>query len=103
MSIGQHQREFLHAIAAKLERGEPLNALEREWTAGAVRAFADQIPDEPKRGRGKPPKLDAPLIWFRFHLLRRDNVTREDAIAQLADEFNDGKEDAIKSILKKSR
>lgn len=103
MSLGQHQREFLHAIAAKLDRGEPLDALEREWAAGAMRAFADQIPDEPKRPRGAPPRLDPLLIRLRFAVLRRDGVKRKDAIEQLATEFNFGHEDAIKQILKRAR
>lgn len=39
------QKQFFYKIAEKIERGEPLDqAFEKEWAAGALRAFADGIP-----------------------------------------------------------
>ncbi len=47
------QKQFFYEIAEKIERGKPLDqAFEKEWAAGALRAFADGIPlSKPKERR----------------------------------------------------
>lgn len=83
--VAQSQRTLLHELAEKIERGEAITEpLAQIFAAGAIRAFADAIPDAPKRGRGRPAKFaagDAALLAMAYRVAGR---TEEDAIADAA-------------------
>lgn len=81
----QSQRELLAKLAERIERGEAITSqMERTFAAGAIRAFAEAIPDAPKRGRGRPAKFasgDAALLAVTYRVAGK---TEDEAVADAA-------------------
>lgn len=106
--VAQSQRDWMHDIANKIERGEALSEFDARAAAGAIRAFAKEIPSAPKQGRGRPQSLHGGEAFLLFSALRQDPKTwkRESAIEYVANVFGaeyGAVEAAIRRFEKKSR
>jgi hypothetical protein len=99
--IARWQRKYLAELAGKVERGEPLDETGREWTAGVLRAWADQIPIKQPKKRGQQPKIDAGPVAIQYAVMVcRDGKKKTHAIAELA-ERHDVSEQTIKNAVRK--
>lgn len=94
--IAELQRKYLRDVADRIELGEelgePLGELDSWFIAACLRAFADRIPDEPKRRRGRAQAVE----WIAVAMDARQGKTQE----QLAEQY-DISVTMVKKIIKK--
>ena len=85
-AIAAAQREFIGAIADRVEKGEPFNrAAERSLIAGILRAWAKQIPDAALDARGVA-KLNPGYVAIHYAcLVNGQGMSKLDAMDALAD------------------
>jgi hypothetical protein len=86
-SAAASQRRFFHDIADRVARGEALEErMHRELAAGALRAFADQIPLKQPRKRGQKPRIDAGNVAIHYAcLVNGQGMKKSQALADLAE------------------
>ena len=82
--IARSQKDFLSEVADKIKSGEPLSEIEREWAAGAIRAFADSIPLSPKRKQGPAPKFCHATAAVNYAMLRVSGKGHNATITKIA-------------------
>lgn len=105
--IANGQIGFFQELATKIETVEDLNSELSMWdrihAAGAIRAYASQIPTQQPRGRGKAPEIDPGALAIRFALLTEvKGIPEPEARGILADEF-DVSVNAVNKSLRKYR
>ncbi|WP_296271196.1 hypothetical protein [Pseudomonas sp. UBA6323] len=61
----ENSKAFLEEVASLIEAGEPLSPMQKEWAAGAIRAFAASLPLERKRNVGAPLRVPDEAILLR--------------------------------------
>lgn len=100
--IAESQRKYINALADQVSQGKPLESeFSREFVAGILRVFADQIPHKQPRKRGQAPIIDSGDVAVRFALLvNTKNKSKNEAHKELAEIF-DVSVEAIKKSLKK--
>lgn len=98
----ERQRAHLRKAADRIERGESLDGLNAEFLAVALRAFADMIPDEPKKRKGRQPsKLNPVWAVLKYaSLVRGKGMSKTEAIGLVA-ELAEVDADTVKKALKK--
>lgn len=82
-----NQHEFLNEVADKIRAGEPLSGWEKEWAAGAIRAFADTLPSERKKPAGKAPKVPEEAIIMRQVQIESHGLKVTEAEKLLAEQY----------------
>ncbi|PRY70996.1 hypothetical protein [Halomonas ventosae] len=93
-------RQTVRLLADKLEAGEELKSLERQFLAGVLRAAADSI--QAPRRQGPPSKLpdgDQAAIEFAL-LVNQQGYSRTQAREEIADKYEVSVE-AVRKHLKK--
>lgn len=80
-------RDELLAQADALERGAPIDQDDRYLYVLALRALAEQLDVPEKRPRGQPPRFNHVVVAWGIELALRAGKTREQAIADAADEY----------------
>ncbi len=81
--LGAEQRGWLYRQAERIERGEPIE--DCKLVAACVRAFADRIPDAPKRARGQAPRIPRATLALDYaHLILSKGMTKTAARESLA-------------------
>ncbi|HEY0878140.1 MAG TPA: hypothetical protein VGE10_06780 [Zeimonas sp.] len=99
----QEQRDYLRDIADQIERGESLDAMARAVVAVVLRAHAERIPDSPKRGRGRVPRINPSDVALEFEAMMRNphvRISKFAAYQKLAAR-HDVSEEAIRQALAK--
>jgi len=96
------QIAYFNELADRIESGDPtLTVLDGIWAAGAIRAYASQIPLQAPKGRGRQPVVDPGRVALEFAVLTvLKAVPKSAARAQLAEEHGVSDE-AIRKALKK--
>lgn len=104
MTAAEWWREYHEALAAKLERGEPLSRHDLTQAVKAIRHFATNPPTPPKRGRGAPEKLPADDARMLFDALREEPEvwSVERAIGYIAEVF-DAPESTVRDAVYRRR
>ncbi len=97
--IVRGQREMLHGLADKIERGETLEAFEPEIAAAIIRAHADRM--AAKRGPGQQSPLDA-TVAIEYVNLRTQGEKHDVAIDLLMKQYG-AKRSAITAAVRKHR
>ncbi len=103
--IARSQKAYFEELADKLITDAPLeellNTFDRVWAAGAIRAYASQIPLAEPRLRGQRPKVDPGAVALQYALKTiKQGTPKSVAIAELAEEW-DVSDEAIRKALKK--
>ena len=93
----EKNREGWLALADRLERGEALNAFERETIAIGLREYVKTL-KPPARPRGRRPKFDAGEAALRFGELVRAGKKPAEAIGEIADSVGVSEEAVRKAI-----
>lgn len=95
-------RRYFEALADRIEHGDPtLTKIDGISAAMAIRAYATQIPDVPRRGKGRLPEIDPGRLAIRFAKLHYlDGLSKTAAYGLLEEEFQVSIT-AIKKALKK--
>lgn len=101
----RNQRAYFSELADKLITDAPLeeslSLFDRVWAAGAIRAYASQIPLKKPGSRGQAPRLDPGKVAVEFALETvNKGVPKSVAIARLAEKW-DVSDEAIRKALKK--
>ena len=88
--IAESQRVHTRALADLIQDGKSLDRpLDREWVAGILRAWADQIPDSRPGKQGPRPKIDPGTLAFEFAVLvNRQNLSENAAIEALSESWD---------------
>lgn len=96
------QRIYFNELAAKIETGEAnMSLLDSIMAAGAIRAFASQIPLTEPRGKGQLPKVDPGSVAMEFaSLVVIKGMSKNAAHEKLAEKW-DVSVPAIKKALTK--
>ena len=81
------QRDFIHAIADRVERGAPIaRAAERELISGILRAWARQMPDSLPTSQEGTAKVDPGYAAIHFaSLVNAQGRSKAEALAELAE------------------
>src|SRR5688500_17811104 len=96
----ESQRKKFRELADHIENGKALDSsLDRALAGQALRAFANSIPTNPKRGRGRPAKVPAGDVSLLFAAYRR-TMSYDVAILRIAKLYA-VPEDTIASAVKK--
>lgn len=100
------QKDFLEQLAMKIEAGEPItDKMGQAFAAGAVRAFAAQIPLSQKGKQGPAPKFCAGSEAMSYAAARMNpNAPRShgEALAEIADRVGVS-EQAVEKAIKPHR
>src|SRR5262245_30045323 len=80
------QRACAEEAATKVERGEPLDDMQKRFVAFALRKFAERVPLEQPRRRGQAPRFCAATATLGWAVLRRIGMTVNQADEQIADQ-----------------
>ncbi|MGH8074969.1 MAG: hypothetical protein ACREO4_13025 [Lysobacter sp.] len=100
--VALSQRSYFNDLAERISAGDPsLTRFDGAMAAGAIRAFASQIPLEEPRARGQAPKLDPGSLALEFAVLVEGRkMSRNAARDQLAEKWGVS-ETSIKKALQK--
>ena len=81
------QRDFIHAIADRVERGAPIaRAAERELISGILRAWARQLPDALPTSHEGTTKVDPGYAAIHFAcLVNAQGRSKAEAMDELAE------------------
>lgn len=99
--VVESQRQFAHEIAHKIEAGDTLEPMARDFAAVVLRHWADKVlSDKPKGKQGPPPKFDpaAEAMLFAAHRGLKGDA-QKDIIASIADRVGVSEEAVRKGIL----
>ena len=96
------QREFIDAIAQRVEKGEPFaRAGERNLVAGILRAWARQLPDSLPNTQGGTAHIDPGYAAIHFAcLVNGHGASKAAAISELAELYDSTPEDVVEAISK---
>lgn len=98
--IAEKQRARIHAIADKIERGEPLTEWERPRAALMLRLSVDLIKTKQSK-KGHPPEICQGTVALEFWMLVKERgMSKNDTYGHLADEW-DCSIQSIKNAVKK--
>ena len=94
------QREFIGAIAERVENGEPIaRAGERKMIAGILRAWARQLPDALPGSDGGTASIDPGYAAIHFAwLVNGQGLDKEAATAELSQLYGVPAEDITETI-----
>ena len=101
-SIVKAQRDFIGAIAERIEKGEPVARVdERKMIAGILRAWARQIPDTLPKTQGGVARIEPAYAAIHFAcLVNVQGRSKEEAIAELAGLYGASPEAVAEAIAK---
>ena len=96
------QREFIHSIAERVEKGEPIaRAGERKMIAGILHAWARQLPDTLPNARDGAAIIDPGYAAIHFAcLVNGHGRSKADAAAELAQLYEATPEQIAEAIAK---
>jgi hypothetical protein len=98
--IVKAQREFIDAIADRVESGEPFaRAGERSLVAGILREWARKLPDALPNTHGGTATIDPGYAAIHFAcLVNGHSMSKEEATAELAELYDATPEEISESI-----
>lgn len=102
-AIAAAQRAYSNDMAAKIDAGTDLTAMDRLWISAILRDHAQRIPSKPKKPKGRPQVHSAGDIAMLYAAYRMNPAwTEEEAIARVALAHN-APEDTVRSIVRNHR
>ncbi|WP_372972430.1 hypothetical protein [Marinobacter sp.] len=97
----KNNQAFMQKIAAKLEAGEPLNSMERRYTAAAMRRMANLIPEVRPQPNKRPPKVPGDAAVLIASRVVFEGVTKAKAINDLMGQYNLVDDTTVKKAIKR--
>jgi len=94
------QREFIHSIAERVEKGEPIaRAGERKMIAGILHAWARQLPDTLPNARDGAAVIDPGYAAIHFAcLVNGQGLSKAAATMELAELYGATPEDIVEAV-----
>lgn len=102
--VASNQRAWARKIADKIDGAQALTLepLEREFVAGLLRHWADNLADAPKGRQGPPPKFDPAGEAFVYAAARLSGKRHGEVVDEIADRL-DVSRPAVEKGIKKWR